>query len=326
MTDISGTIAFTYDDWGRTISKSRGGLGAAYAYKYGSKLQSVTSTMYDEGNVTHNYRADGKRHARTAGGVTTRYNWDAGWNVVSEQTVSSTLTRTYIGSLAHVDGTTPASGAYLYYMHDNLGSTRVMFNQSKAITAGFEYDPYGGSYGDPGPSHVTHRFTGHTWDSQSQLYFAPYRYYSAAAARWMTRDPSGMMDGPNVYAYLTSNPIRFIDKLGDKKHMVFKWPTKEMMESDCWQTYQQCGLKAATRVADTLNAAGITATMAGIVFCLLATAPTVVFMFVCGATGLLAVADILSYYIWLRPTWKAANLDRQICAVELGTCLKQAGY
>ena len=57
-------------------------------------------------------------------------------------------------------------------------------------------------------------FTGHQWDGESGLYYAPERYYSPFQARWTTRDPLGMVDGPNVYAYVRGNPVRFHDSLG----------------------------------------------------------------------------------------------------------------
>jgi RHS repeat-associated protein len=215
MTDIGGAITFTYDDWGRTVSKYRGSLGAAYAYKYGGKLSKVTSTMYDEGTVEYNYRADGKRHTRTAGILTWTFEWGAGWNVVSEM-LGSGLSRTYIGGMAHVDGTSPSSGAYSYYMHDNLGSTRALYDQSKVLTDSFEYDPYGGAYLTSNGSLVDHLYTGHQWDAKSQLYFAPYRYYSAAAARWMSRDPLGMVDGVNFYAYAGGSPVQYLDSKGTR--------------------------------------------------------------------------------------------------------------
>ena len=57
-------------------------------------------------------------------------------------------------------------------------------------------------------------FTGHQGDGESGLYYAPFRYYSPFQARWTTRDPLGMIDGPNVYAYVRGNPVVFIDPLG----------------------------------------------------------------------------------------------------------------
>ena len=57
-------------------------------------------------------------------------------------------------------------------------------------------------------------FTGHQWDGESGLYYAPERYYSPFQARWTTRDPLGMIDGPNVYAYVRGNPVNLTDPLG----------------------------------------------------------------------------------------------------------------
>ena len=51
-------------------------------------------------------------------------------------------------------------------------------------------------------------------DGTAQLYYAPYRYYSPATARWITRDPLGMVDGPNMYGYAQSNPSTYFDNLG----------------------------------------------------------------------------------------------------------------
>jgi hypothetical protein len=39
------------------------------------------------------------------------------------------------------------------------------------------------------------------------MYHFPYRYYKPDAGRWLTRNPLGMVDGPNVYASLVNNPV-----------------------------------------------------------------------------------------------------------------------
>ena len=41
-------------------------------------------------------------------------------------------------------------------------------------------------------------FTGQQWVGGPGLYYAPERYYSPFLASWTTRDPLGMVDGPNV--------------------------------------------------------------------------------------------------------------------------------
>lgn len=40
------------------------------------------------------------------------------------------------------------------------------------------------------------------------------RYYSPAIGRWITPDPSGFADGPNLYAYARNNPLMYVDLYG----------------------------------------------------------------------------------------------------------------
>ncbi len=185
MTDHNGTTSFTYDAWGRTVTKSRGSKTATYAWRYGNKLQGVTTDWFDEGDVSYLYGGDKKRRERTAGEVTTGYNWGAGWGLLSEESESGALQRTYIDNLAHVDGTSPSTGAYEYYMHDNLGSTRSLYNQSKAVIGALEYTPYGDEYVESADADITHRYTSHDWDDAAVLYFTPYRYYGSRLSRWI---------------------------------------------------------------------------------------------------------------------------------------------
>ncbi|NLV46185.1 MAG: hypothetical protein GXY07_16985 [Candidatus Hydrogenedentes bacterium] len=54
----------------------------------------------------------------------------------------------------------------------------------------------------------------HEFDLALLQYRAPYRNYSPSMARWTTLDPAGMVDGPNMYAYVKGNPIYSSDILG----------------------------------------------------------------------------------------------------------------
>ncbi len=41
--------------------------------------------------------------------------------------------------------------------------------------------------------------------------------------RFITQDPLGMIDGPNLYAYVNNNPINWIDPYGLEKEKKWKW-------------------------------------------------------------------------------------------------------
>ncbi|MGI6460428.1 MAG: RHS repeat domain-containing protein [Candidatus Hydrogenedentales bacterium] len=154
--------------------------------------------------------------SQAVGGTTTRYRRDVGWNVLNEEDNLGNLTRTHKGrSTAHVDGTNPATRTWRFYVHDHLGSTRGVYNSDKTPYAGLEHTPYGEVYASSGSiGDITRRYTGHDWDDAAELYYAPYRYYAPGLARWITRDPLGMVDEPNVYGYVANAPTSLTDSWG----------------------------------------------------------------------------------------------------------------
>ena len=170
--------------------------------------------------MTYQYGGGQKRRSRVDATSETWYNWDTGWTVVSEENdadgSSGSLQRTYVGrNDAHVDGASPSTGAWKYYTHDHLNSSRGIWNQDKSAYATIEHTPYGEILTATGDaSEITRRYTGHDWDESSEMYFALFRYYAPGMGRWVSRDPLGMVDGPNVYAYVRGQTLVRIDELG----------------------------------------------------------------------------------------------------------------
>jgi RHS repeat-associated protein len=217
MTTGGTTTNFTYDNWGRTISKYiTGSYSAAYTYGPVHMLSTVTSDFPSEESVTYAIGSDGKRRSRTTSSEETWYNW-AGFMVISEEdddAGAGNLTRTYIGhTLAHADGTSFDDSNYAYYFHDLLGSTRRLRDHDKNSDGQYEYTPYGEIYAESGTV-ITRKYALLEWDPATQLHYALLRYHSSATTRWTTRDPLGMMDGPNMYAYCVLRPTFFNDPTG----------------------------------------------------------------------------------------------------------------
>ena len=59
-----------------------------------------------------------------------------------------------------------------------------------------------------------YRYTGKERDEESGLYYHGARYYAPWLGRWVSCDPSGMIDGTNLYRYVSDNPIQFADPSG----------------------------------------------------------------------------------------------------------------
>jgi len=212
MTDPNGTTSFGFDGWGRMTSKSRGSYSASYGYKYGQMLCSVTSNWPGEGNVTYNYGGNFQRRERTVSGVTTNFNWNFRYGIISEETTSG-LTRSHVGQLADISGTDPSSGQARYYHSDTLESVACSTDSTSNVTNDLEFTPYGSIYLGSGPQ-TSFSYAGLVYQPESDLAYGTFRYYSVSTSRWMTRDPLGLGVGTNIYLYCLGNPILYNDPFG----------------------------------------------------------------------------------------------------------------
>jgi RHS repeat-associated protein len=164
----------------------------------------------------------------------TWWRWDLGWSAVTQYADTDTdwtvegFNRFFVpfghAALAEADvTTTPANAAYNYLAQDHLGTGRFVYNQAKTETASVEHLPYGDRYAATGDAPY-HEFTGKPWDDDAGLFYFPYRYYAPTIGRWTTPDPAGMIDGPNVYGYVSGSPVQKRDALGLQALPPNFWP------------------------------------------------------------------------------------------------------
>lgn len=57
-------------------------------------------------------------------------------------------------------------------------------------------------------------FSSKRWEKETNLIYFGNRFYNPELGRWMTPDPQGYEDGPNLYAYVHNNPLTNVDLFG----------------------------------------------------------------------------------------------------------------
>lgn len=120
-----------------------------------------------------------------------------------------------LGGLMLLTGLAHA-GTVTYVYTDPQGTPLAEADASGAITATFDYAPYGSqALGTPpdGPG-----YTGHVNDPDTGLVYMQARYYDPAVGRFLSTDPinpaAGNLYNFNRYAYASNNPIVNMDPDG----------------------------------------------------------------------------------------------------------------
>lgn len=115
------------------------------------------------------------------------------------------------------EGNDPAPQQLVRYQHGNhIGSATIELDDTSRIISYEEYSPYGSTtyqaLNTPAPKR--YRYTAKERDEETGFIYHGARYCIPWLGRWTSCDPAGTVDGPNVYAYVQSNPICLRDPSG----------------------------------------------------------------------------------------------------------------
>ena len=99
-----------------------------------------------------------------------------------------------------------------YQFGNHLGSASLELDDQAQIISYEEYTPYGStSYQAVREPDRRRRSAigtrARSGTRKSGLYYHGARYYAPWLGRWMSRDPAGLVDGTNLYAYARNNPL-----------------------------------------------------------------------------------------------------------------------
>ena len=236
MTQEGVTTSYSYDEADRLLSTDTGGEITTFTWDNNGNMltkgdQSFTwdalnrMVSWTDGTSTasYSYNGDGVRVGRTVNGTTTTYLQDlaAGLPVVLRETTSGANTDYVYGNdlLTSLDNSDIPS----FYHSDGLGSTRMLTDNSGAITDRYSYDAFGSPRTHTGSSVQPFTFTGEQVDPEAGLVFLRARYYDPKIGRFIGRDlfvgQTYKPNGQNPYIYTLNRPNMDTDPAG-----LFSWP------------------------------------------------------------------------------------------------------
>lgn len=119
-----------------------------------------------------------------------------------------------------------------YNLNDHLGSCTLELDSAGQVISHERYHPFGttawfAGRGEIEASYKTLRYSGKERDATG-LYYYGFRYYVAGWQRWLNPDPSGVIDGLNLFSMVKSNPLTYFDIDGRIREGINKeLPTEE---------------------------------------------------------------------------------------------------
>lgn len=194
---------------------TNGNFAGDGTYNLGYDAENRLMSASGSGNTsTYTFDARGRRKTRTINGTTTISVTDADNREVLEYDGSSgAVLRWYAygpGPNDVLNQMDVVAGTRTVLMPDLLGSIIATFDSSGTLTKS-SYQPYGTSAAAANPF----GYTGQRIDPETGgLYYYRARHYSPKLGRFLQADPTGYSDGPNLYAYVSNNPLNSRDPLG----------------------------------------------------------------------------------------------------------------
>lgn len=151
-------------------------------------------------------------------------------NLSSSKTQQISLIYALNRQIARVEGVIGGDGEIIYYHHDNLGSTRLMTDESGEVVFDQDYLPFGGDLavvGELEPVNEVnegYKYTGQREEAVIGLYYYGARFYDPELGRFITEDTYiGVLTDPqsqNLYIYVMNNPMKYVDPSGNMPEKV----------------------------------------------------------------------------------------------------------
>ncbi len=237
----AGSATPVYDKDGYLIEQS------GWEYKWNAENRSidarpVSPTSSADHRLTFEYDAEGRRVQKPV------CNWScssrqplrthtfvwSGWDLlierVEDHTSSVIVHNSFLRGL-DLDGSQqdlggvgallairehPSGSTYLPVIDGRGNLTALVDAANGEVVARYEYGAFGEPLGQTGPAAAKNpfRFSTKYTDQETGLVYFGFRYLDPERGRWLSREPLGERESPNLYAFAGNDPVNFVDVLG----------------------------------------------------------------------------------------------------------------
>lgn len=218
-----GDVKYQYDKNGNLVASIQPVKEIQYQYDALNRLIAVSD---EDNHVTYHYDAFNRRMSKTIDGVTTRYLYQGQDEIGAVDPTGKIVELRILGLGGHSEAGSAVALEFgsivLIPIHDHRGNVTCLLDQQGEAVETYRFTAFGEeSIFDRYGQRVDNSVVGNPWrfsskrvDQETGLVYFGMRYYSADIGRWITQDPAGYIDGPNLYAYLQNRPLSATDAYG----------------------------------------------------------------------------------------------------------------
>ena len=228
LTSTVNQEEYTYDQQGNRLTLSSDTeidvKDSTYTYDMRDRLTSVQKNGTE---VNYKYNGDNLLVERTENGIITRYYYDDNAQIIAEAEVRSgtpTLIANYIRG-AQLEAVQYADGSKAYVQSNAHGDITELRDEQGKLLNQYEYDLWGNILTKEETVHNPFRYAGELWDDSTQLQYLRARWYDPSMGRFINEDSyEGELNDPlsqNLYAYVSNNPLRYVDPSGHIKNSTY---------------------------------------------------------------------------------------------------------
>jgi RHS repeat-associated protein len=219
----------------------------SYSWDYQNRLVGVTDPQGGQHAYAYDYRT--RRIARSEPGGATAVTWSGGLSLAEypvtglQGTVADPEDPTVeyrrgpdmgggIGGLLH----SLRNGTPKYNLGNGRGDVVAQSDATGALTWTASYEAFGTRPVETG-SNADRQRANTKEEDPTELLWEHFRYRDLETGVWLSRDPAGFVDGPNLYAYVRQNPWTMFDPLGLESESEKHWKA-EGKRSDVGTAYK----------------------------------------------------------------------------------------